>query len=114
MLIDDFRAEYQRSRDRDAEFDIREYSRADILVQWQTAWQIVADEVGRLTDSDLERTVTIRGQAMTVHAALSRSLAHVAYHVGEIVVLARVHAGAKWESLSIPRGKSAEFNRRGR
>jgi hypothetical protein len=65
-----------------------------------------------LSDTDLHRTVTIRGQPLTVHAALTRSLAHVASHVGQVVLLARMHAGKQWKSLSIPRGESAAFNQR--
>jgi uncharacterized damage-inducible protein DinB len=97
-------------RDRDTEFEEREYRRAEVDRLWVEGWAVVESQLKALTDADLERTVTIRGQPLTVHAALSRSLAHVAYHVGQIVLLARMHAGGAWKSLSIPRGESAAFN----
>ena len=97
-------------RDRDREFDERPYTRAELDEMWKRGWAVVEANVGPLTDADLSRTVTIRQQPMTVHASLSRSLAHVAYHVGQIVLLAREHANHDWESLSIPRGQSQQYN----
>jgi len=97
-------------RDRDREFDERPYTRAEMLELWTRGWAVLDANVGALTDADLARTVTIRQQPMTVHASLSRSLAHVAYHVGQIVLLAREHADHDWESLSIPRGQSQQYN----
>lgn len=98
-------------RDRDDEFTERHYMPQEIDQMWRQGWAVVEDTLRQLGDGDLERTVTIRGQPLTVHAALSRSLSHVAYHVGQIVLLARVDTGAQWQSLSIPRGKSAEYNK---
>jgi hypothetical protein len=98
-------------RERDAEFETRAYGRAEAEEWWARGWGVLERVVGALTDGDLGRTVQIRGQAMTVHSALCRSLAHVSYHVGQIVLLARADAGAGWQSLSIPKGKSAEYNR---
>jgi len=97
-------------RDRDREFDERPYARAEMLELWTRGWAVLDANVGALTDADLARTVTIRQQPMTVHASLSRSLAHVAYHVGQIVLLAREYADHDWESLSIPRGQSQQYN----
>jgi uncharacterized damage-inducible protein DinB len=77
---------------------------------WAKAFAVLDEELAPLTDDDLERTVTIRQQSMTVHAALSRSLAHLAYHVGQIVLLARVNAAGPWQSLSIPKGQSNQYN----
>ena len=62
------------------------------------------------TDADVARTVTIRGQPMTVHAALTRSLAHIANHMGQIILIAKMTVAGGWQSLSIPRGKSQAFN----
>src|SRR5438132_1453197 len=98
-------------RDRDREFETRRYTRTEVDELWRAGWTVVEDQLKQLRDADLEKTVTIRGQPLTVHAALSRSLAHVAYHVGQIVLLARVHVGAGWQSLSIPKGKSGDYNR---
>jgi hypothetical protein len=97
-------------RDRDREFDERPYTRAELDEMWKRAWSVVDANVGPLGDADLARTVTIRQQPMTVHAALCRSLAHVAYHVGQIVLLARENADRDWQSLSIPRGQSQQYN----
>jgi hypothetical protein len=99
-------------RDRDDEFAERAFSRADVDRMWRDGWAVLDQQLSALTDSDLQSTVTIRGQSLTVHAALTRSLAHVASHVGQIVFLARIHAGKHWKSLSIPRGESAAFNQR--
>jgi uncharacterized damage-inducible protein DinB len=98
------------SRDRDAEFVERPYSRAEIDELLRKGYAVLEDALASLTDDDLARTVTIRQQPLTVHAALSRSLAHVAYHVGQIVLLARTTAAGSWQSLSIPRGQSQQFN----
>jgi uncharacterized damage-inducible protein DinB len=98
------------NRDRDREFDERPYTRAELDEMWKRGWSVVEANVGPLTDADFARTVTIRQQPMTVHAALCRSLAHVAYHVGQIVLLAREHADRDWQSLSIPRGQSQTYN----
>jgi uncharacterized damage-inducible protein DinB len=98
------------SRDRDAEFVERPYSRAEIDELLRKGYAVLEDALASLTDDDLARTVTIRQQPLTVHAALSRSLAHAAYHVGQIVLLARTTAAGPWQSLSIPRGQSQQFN----
>ena len=98
------------SRDRDAEFVERPYSRAEIDELLRKGYAVLEEALASLTDDDLARTVTIRQQPLTVHAALSRSLAHVAYHVGQIVLLARTTAAGSWQSLSIPRGQSQQFN----
>lgn len=98
-------------RDRDGEFADRTCTRSEVTELWTAGWAVVEREVGALTDADLSRVVTIRQQPLTVHAALCRSIAHVAYHVGQIVLLARTTAEKPWESLSIPKGKSVEYNR---
>ena len=98
------------NRDRDREFDERPYTRAEVTELWANGFAALDEALAPLTDADLERTVTIRQQSMTVHAALARSLAHLSYHVGQIVLLARIHAAAPWESLSIPKGQSTQYN----
>jgi hypothetical protein len=65
-----------------------------------------------LTDADLNRTITIRGEAHSVMQAINRQVAHYAHHTGQIVLLAKHFAGAQWESLSIPKNRSADFNRK--
>ena len=90
-------------RDRDAEFDERPQPRAALMAEWEAAWRLTLDAVGALRPDDLGRTVFIRGEAMTAHAALTRALTHYAYHVGQLVYLARHFRSGPWRSLSIPR-----------
>jgi hypothetical protein len=77
---------------------------------WAEGWQVVEATLAGLTEADLARTVTIRGEPWSVHAALCRSLAHAAYHVGQLVLLARQSAAGPWQWLSIPKGASAAYN----
>ena len=98
-------------RNRDAEFEVGGTdSRESLLAAWEHGWRILFDAVEPLGADDMGRTVTVRGEPMTVLQAVTRQLTHYAYHVGQIVMLARHHAGDRWTSLSIPRGRSAEFN----
>jgi hypothetical protein len=96
-------------RDREAEFARRTPSRAELLAHWQRGFAILFAALGELDDPDLHRSVTIRGQELAVHAALCRSLAHVASHVGQIVWVAKSLRGAAWRSLSIPPGGTAAY-----
>jgi hypothetical protein len=99
-------------RNRDGEFVITpEDTRQALLAAWQEGWHILFAALEPLAAADLGRTVTIRGEPLTVLQAVTRQLTHYAYHVGQVVLLARHHAGGRWESLSIPRGRSTEFNR---
>ena len=97
-------------RDRDAEFAERPYARAEVNEMMQRGFGVVDATLASLTDADVTRTVTVRGEPMTVHAALTRSLAHIVNHLGQIVLLARITAAGPWQSLSIPRGQSKSFN----
>jgi len=100
------------TRDRDREFEAPPASRADILRLWQEGWELVFAALAPLTDADLGRTVRIRGEAHSITQAIHRQLAHYAYHVGQIVFLAKHVRGPAWQSLSIPRGQSAAFTQR--
>jgi uncharacterized damage-inducible protein DinB len=97
-------------RDRDAEFETQEYSREEVERRWAAGWGVLESQLAQLSDADLAREVRIRGQPLTVHAALTRSLSHAAYHVGQIVLLARLLAGRDWEWISIPKGQSGAYN----
>ena len=100
-------------RDRDMEFEMLPgTSKADMLTYWEKGWQCVFAAVEPLQPDDLMRTVTIRGQDHTVIQAINRQLAHYAYHTGQIVFLAKHFKSSEWQSLSVPRNKSAEFNAR--
>ena len=93
-------------RDRDSEF-VAQADRQEILRIWDRGWSAVIGTLATLQPPDLERTVTIRGEPHTVPQALQRSLSHTAYHVGQIVTLARQFRGTDWQTLSVPRGGSA-------
>ena len=97
-------------RDRDAEFADRTYSRAEVDEQWKAGWTVLEQALEDLGEDDLQSTVKIRGQAHTVHEALCRSLSHAAMHVGQIVLLARILATDEWKWITIPKGKSQEYN----
>lgn len=98
-------------RQRDTEFIDPPASRGALLQLWEEGWAVVFQAVEPLSDSDLGRTVLIRGEAHSVMQAIHRQVAHYAHHVGQIVLLAKHFAGDRWQSLTIPRNRSAEFNR---
>ena len=81
-----------------------------MLAAWEAGWKLVFDTLEPLTAADLDRVVTIRTEPHTVMQAINRQLAHYPYHVGQIVLLAKHLAGASWKQLSVPRGKSEEWN----
>ena len=110
----DFMASYgeKPTRNRDAEFDTPPLDRAALLEMWEQGWACVFSALEPLTEADLTRTVTIRGEAHSVMQAINRQLAHYPHHVGQIVLLAKHFAGGTWQTLSVARGSSAEFNRR--
>ena len=98
-------------RNRDQEFELGPTpSRDEVMRWWEDGWKIVFDTVAALKPEDLGRTVTIRGEPHTVLQALSRAVAHYAYHVGQLAFLGKHIRQGEWKSLSIPRGKSAEYN----
>jgi hypothetical protein len=97
-------------RRREEEFQGTTVSRAELLSHWERGWTSLLDTLAGLTDADLDRTVTIRSQPLTVNEALHRSLAHASYHVGQIVYIARGIRGADWRFLSIPPGQSDAYN----
>ena len=83
-----------------------------MLEQWGDAWRVVEQalaDVERAGADVFARNVTIRQQPLTVNDALLRSVAHVAYHTGQVVMMARSFAGDRWQSLSIPKGGSAAY-----
>ena len=100
------------SRDRDSEFVDPPQSRAELMTIWEEGWGCVFAALEPLSDADLGRRLTIRGEAHSVMQAINRQLAHYAYHVGQIVFLAKQFQGGEWKSLTIPRGQSQEFNAR--
>lgn len=98
-------------RHRDNEFLILAAdTREELFARWEEAWAILFKELAPLTTADLARTVTIRGEPLTVLQAITRQLIHYGYHVGQIVYVAKHLVGPGWKSLSIPVGQSAQFN----
>lgn len=100
------------NRNRDVEFEAPPQTRAEILALWEASWKIVFDALAPLTDADMGRTVLIRGERHSVMQAIHRQVAHYAYHIGQIVYIAKHCASGRWTSLTIPRGKSADYNAR--
>ena len=98
-------------RDRDQEFEYTQTSRHDLLEQWEKAWSILTSQLDSLADKQLEDTVIIRGNKLTVAEALHRSLAHYSYHAGQIIVIARYLLGKDWKYLTIPKGHSRDYNK---
>jgi hypothetical protein len=96
-------------RHREEEFDDRAVTRAEFLAKWEEGWSVLFTALDRLSDGNLQDTITIRGQAHKVHQALLRSVAHTSCHVGQMVYLAKALRGAQWTSLSIPRGQSESY-----
>lgn len=97
-------------RDRDGEFVLGPGdTRARLMDEWTGAWDLLAATVEGLSAEDVERTIYIRGEPHTVGQALNRHLGHLAYHIGQIVLLAKHWAGADWQTLTIARGQSRAF-----
>jgi len=96
-------------RHRDTEFENPPRTRVELLAMWERGWKCLFDALAPLKDGDLARTVTIRTEPHSVTQAINRQMAHYAYHVGQIVFLAKHFAGANWKTLSVPKKKSAEF-----
>lgn len=99
-------------RDRDSEFLDPPASRAELMKLWEEGWALVFAALEPLSDADLDRRVTIRGEAHSVTQAINRQMVHYAYHIGQIVLLAKYFSGEGWKTLTIPRGKSEEYRRR--
>ena len=99
-------------RNRDDEFVDTLDSRDELIAYWDSGWQRLFDSLSSLSSDELAKSVTIRGELHSVPLAIQRSLAHCAYHVGQIMLIARILAGDHWTSITIPRGASANFNQR--
>jgi hypothetical protein len=99
-------------RHRDAEFADPPETREALLAVWEEGWQCIFGALEPLSEQDLRRTVTIRGEGHSVMQAINRQMAHYSYHCGQIVLLAKHFQHGEWQSLSIPRRQSTEFTRR--
>jgi hypothetical protein len=98
-------------RNRDTEFRIAaDDTRETLLEDWALGWTRLFSALESRQDSDTARVGTIRGEPQSVLQAVNRQLTHYAYHVGQIVYVAKHHRGSEWRTLSIPLGRSGEFN----
>jgi hypothetical protein len=98
-------------RGRDLEFIDPPPTLRDLLEAWEDGWKRLFETLESLSEEDLKRTITIRGEAHSVMQAVNRQVAHYGLHVGQIVLLAKHFAGKEWQPVSVPRGQSVEFNR---
>jgi hypothetical protein len=99
-------------RKRDTEFEEPPTTRAALIKLWDEGWNCVFTALEPLSDADMDRTVAIRGEPHSVMQAINRQIAHYAYHCGQIVFLAKHLQARQWKALTVPRGKSEEFNQR--
>jgi hypothetical protein len=99
-------------RQRDQEFEEPALSREQLTAEWEDGWRRVFDALGSITDADLQDTVYIRSEPHSIYKAISRQVAHYAGHAYQILLLAKHWKGGDWQTLSVPRGQSEEFNRR--
>ncbi len=99
-------------RHRDTEFENPPATRAGLMKLWEDGWAYVFTALEPLSDADIDRTVAIRGEPHSVMQAINRQIAHYAYHCGQIVFLAKHLQAKEWKPLTVPRGKSEEFNQR--
>ena len=97
-------------RQRDDEFDIHSHSKEKLLQLWEAGWQCMFTALESLDKDDLEKTVYIRTKPLAVIEAIHRQLTHYAYHVGQIVMLGKIIKAGDWQSLSIARGQSLNYN----
>ena len=97
-------------RDRDQEFEKVIKTKEELILKWDAGWECLFAAIDSLTNKDLDKTVYIRRQPLTVIDAINRQLAHYSYHIGQIVYLGKMQLNDRWFSLSIPKGNSKEFN----
>jgi hypothetical protein len=98
-------------RRRDEEFETVSSTRENLIMEWEKGWTCMFDSLQQLRSEDLAKTVYIRSEPHQVIDAINRQLAHYSYHVGQIVFIGKMIKGDKWVSLSIQKGRSAEFNK---
>jgi hypothetical protein len=101
----------KQDRDRESEFVEQRLPRDQVMRRWEQGWACVFAALEPLTDDDLPRTVHVRGEPLTVAQAAVRQVAHYAYHVGQVLLIAKHLRGEKWNYLTVPPGGSAAFNR---
>ena len=98
-------------RDRDTEFEMIADPRASLMEFWERGWSTLFASIEPLTLADFSKTVMIRSEPHTIVEALNRQMTHYAYHIGQIVLLAKHFRSSDWQTLSIPRNRSAEYTK---
>lgn len=98
-------------RNRDTEFEMLDDTRESLIAFWESGWKTLFDAIEPLSEEDFSKTVTIRGEPHSVVEAINRQLTHYSYHVGQIVFLAKHLRSTDWKTLSVPRNRSADYNR---
>lgn len=99
-------------RNRDAEFESIEIGKDTLIKMWEDGWRILFDTLQSLSEDDLEKIIYIRNEGLTVSDAIIRQLCHYSYHCGQIVSKCKLLSDGKWQSLSIPRNKSIDYNQK--
>ncbi len=99
-------------RQRDTEFEIQNQSREEMMAYWQKGWACFLGTLQSLTEEDLLKIIYIRCEGLSAIDAINRQMAHYPYHVGQIIFIAKIIKDNDWQSLSIPKGKSNEFNKK--
>lgn len=97
-------------RNRDEEFKTHQQTKDELVAAWEKGWRVCLDAIKSLTEEDLLKTIYIRSEGLSVIDAINRQLAHYPYHVGQIIYVARMIKNENWQSLSIPKNKSQQFN----
>lgn len=97
-------------RQRDAEFEEQNLNKEQLINRWEEGWKCFLNALQSLSESDLEKIIYIRNEPLSVVDAINRQLAHYPYHVGQIIYAARIIKNKDWQNLSIPKGKSDDFN----
>ena len=97
-------------RNRDSEFEVHSINKSALLIEWEKGWNCLFSSIDALTEKDLVKTVTIRKEPHTVIEAVNRQVGHLAYHIGQIVLITKMLLDNNWKTLSIPKGQSKAFN----
>lgn len=97
-------------RQRDTEFEINNLSKEDLLILWNEGWNCVLNAITSINEANIQQNIFIRNEPLTISDALLRQLSHYSYHIGQIITIARIIKNDDWKSLSIPKGKSNEYN----
>ena len=100
----------KESRDRDEEFEMDTMERSQLMQMWERSWQCLFSSLEALTRDDLGKIVTIRSEPHSVLAAIHRTMTHICSHVGQIVFIAKMFKSGQWQTLTIAKRKSKEFN----